>query len=459
MNKPANRWIKIVLPLLVLAASVWGARYIMTNKPDPSRGGPKQPQAQRVEAVRLQPQSFQVQLDSYGVVKPRTESQLVAQVSGAVVKISDRFRAGAFFEAGDVLLNIDDRDYRAAVEVAEAALTQGRANLKEEQARANQASRDWKRLGQGDAGELVLREPQLAAAKASIASAKAQLSTARLNLERTRIKAPYAGRVLDKSVDLGQVVNGGSTLASVYAVDYVEVRLPLNNRQLEFIELPEQYRGGEFTSRQLPAVTLSAQVGRNRYQWQGKIVRVEGAIDSRSRQLFVVAQVEDPYSLGPQGNPPLKVGQFVEASIEGQLLQQVFVLPRAAVSQDQRILLIKNGVLQAQLIDPLWSDHQSVVVAGADTRIGQGVEKAAGKGVEPRADIDRKVARTAVTTTELVAGDLLNLTPLGASANGARVKPKVRGEAIEPAMDDSEAQTASAANSGQVLAAKRKGEE
>ncbi len=395
MNRPATRWIKFILPLLIVTVGFLGSRYIMTHKPEPSRGAPKSQKAQRVDAIRLQPQSFQVELDSYGVVKPRTESQLVAQVSGAVVKISDRFRAGAFFEAGDVLLQIDDRDYRAAVEVAQAALTQGRAKLKEEQARSNQALRDWKRLGQGDAGELVLREPQLAAANAAIASAKAQLSTAQLNLERTRIKAPYAGRVLEKSVDLGQVVSSGKSLASIYAVDYVEVRLPLSNRQLEFIDLPEQYRGGEYTSRSLPLVTLSAQVGRSRYQWQGKVVRVEGAIDSRSRQLFVVAQVEDPYSLGPQGNPPLKVGQFVEAKIAGRKLEHVFVLPRSAVSQDQRILLITDDVLQARSIEPLWSDRTSVVVAAG---------------------------------TELAAGDLLNLTPLGASANGARVKPLIKGE-------------------------------
>lgn len=392
MNKPATRWIKFVVPLLIVAAGAWASRYIMTHKPEPARGAPKDQQAQRVDAIRLHPQSYQVALDSYGVVKPRTESQLVAQVSGAVVKISDRFRAGAFFEAGDVLLQIDNRDYQAAVEVAQAALTQGRAKLKEEQARAAQASRDWKRLGQGAAGELVLREPQLAAANAAIASAKAQLSTAELNLERTRIKAPYAGRILQQSVDLGQVVNGGTPLASIYAVDYVEVRLPLSNRQLEFIDLPEQYRGGEYTSAVLPAVTLSAQVGRNHYQWLGKVVRVEGAIDSRSRQLFVVAQVEDPYSLGPQGNPPLKVGQFVEAQILGHMLDDVFVLPRSSVSQDQRILLIEDGVLQARAIEPLWSDRQSVVV----DRL-QGIE----------------------------AGALLNLTPLGASANGARVKPLV----------------------------------
>jgi len=404
MSSRVNRWVLILLPPLVIAVSVWGANYILTHKPEPSRVDAQGQKAQRIDAMRLKVQPFQIELSSYGVVKPRTESQLVAQAAGQVVKISERFREGAFFEAGDLLLQIDDRDYRAAVEVAEALLTQSQAKLKEEQARAEQALRDWKRLGQGSASELVLREPQLAAAQAAIASAKAQLSTARLNLERTRITAPYAGRVLEKRVDQGQVVNGGTSLASIYAVDYVEVRLPLNNRQLEFVDLPEQYRGGQYTSAHSPAVTLSAQVGRSRYHWQGKIVRVEGAIDSRSRQLFVVAQVTDPYSLGPQGNPPLKVGQFVEAQIKGRLLNDVFVLPRTAINQDQRVLLVDNKVLVARVVEPLWSDDQHVIVASG-----------------------------------LAEGEVLNLTPLGASANGLRVDARIEGE---PSPTDAKASVA-----------------
>ena len=397
MSTRVNRWMLILLPLLVILLSVWLADYILTHKPEPNRSEVRVQKAHQIDAVRLHAQAFQVELSSYGVIKPRTESQLVAQAAGQVVEISERFREGAFFEAGDLLLQIDDRDYKASVEVAEALLIQARAKLKEEQARSEQALRDWKRLGRGDAGELVLREPQLAAAQASIASAKAQLSTARLNLERTRIVAPYAGRMLAKLVDRGQVVNSGTPLASIYAVDYVEVRLPLNNRQLEFVDLPEQYRGGEFTSKRAPVVTLSAQVGRSRYHWQGKGVRVEGAIDSRSRQLFVVAQVEDPYSLGPQGNPPLKVGQFVEAKIQGRLLEQVFVLPRSAINQDQRVLLVENDLLVARVVEPQWSDDQHVIVA-------QG----------------------------LAEGEVLNITPLGVSAHGVRVQAQIEGELQAP---------------------------
>ncbi|WP_421864831.1 efflux RND transporter periplasmic adaptor subunit [Motiliproteus sp.] len=395
MSSRTSFWIKLIVPLLLLGLGIAGANYIVTHKPEAATRKSPPPKAQRVDATRLQPQAYQIELESYGTVKPRTESQLVAQVGGAVTALSEQFREGAFFEAGDLLMQIDERDYLASVEVAEAALAQARAQLKEEQARSDQAVRDWQRLGKGKASELVLRKPQLAAAKAAIASAKAQLSTAKLNLERTKIRAPYAGRVLSKSVDLGQVVSNGTALGEIFAVDYVEVRLPLSNRQLEYIDLPEQYRGGEFTSSALPKVVLSTQIGRNRYEWQGKIIRVEGAIDSRSRQLFVVAQVEDPYSLGPQGNPPLKIGQFVEARIEGQRLETVFVLPRAAMSQDHRVMVIEQGRLQPRTVEPLWMNRTEVVVADGFSQ-----------------------------------GDLLSLTPLGGTQSGVLVQPRIDGELL-----------------------------
>ncbi len=389
-------WLKWGLPLVVLAVSAWATSYILNNKPQARRGPVQGPQLMTVAGTRLQPQDYRIMLSSYGVVNPRTESQLISQVAGEIVSISNSFRSGAFFEAGEELVRIDARDYRADVDIARAELVQAQLRLKEERARADQALRDWKRLGRGGvAGDLVLRKPQVAAAEAEIASARAKLVSAQLNLERTRIKAPYAGRILTKQVDLGQVVSSGSALADIFAVDYVEVRLPLNNRQLEYIRLPEQYRGGELSSELQPEVSLTASIGRHRYQWSGRVVRVEGAIDQGSRQLFVVAQVEDPYSLGPRGNPPLKIGQFVEARIQGELLKNVYVFPRSALSQDNSVLLIRNGRLHQRTLEPLWTDDKQVVV-------GDGLQ----------------------------TGELLNLTPLGAGADGIAVRATIDGEPL-----------------------------
>jgi len=204
--------------------------------------------------------------------------------------------------------------------------------------------------------------------------------------------------VLKKSVDLGQVVSPGAALASIFAVDYVEVRLPLNSRQLQYVELPEQYRDGALSSQNQPAVSLEATLGTRTYRWSGRVVRVEGAIDSSTRQLYVVAQIEDPYGRNPDANPPLKIGQFVQARIDGVQLHDVYVLPRGAVRQDDRVLVIEEGRLQPRRVRRVWHDSDYVVVD---------------EGLQP--------------------GDILSLTPLGTGAEGTLVKATVDGQPLERA--------------------------
>ncbi|WP_426415716.1 efflux RND transporter periplasmic adaptor subunit [Aestuariirhabdus sp. LZHN29] len=373
---------KAIAPLLVLALTALAVNYIVNNKPVPNKR--PQPRAElSVEAVTLTPGDYQVKLNSHGTVQPHTQGSLIPEVSGAIVKVSANFREGRFFDKGELLLQIDDRDYNAALTIARAQLIQARFELQEELARANQAKRDWERLGEeGEATPLVLRTPQLAAARAQIASAEAQYEQAELNLERTRIRAPYAGRILSKKADIGQFVTSGTELAQIYAIDFVEVRLPLNNRQLEFVEIPELYRGNRPQEQvEYPAVTIKARLGRAEYHWQGRILRAEGAVDSDSRQLFVVARVDDPYGNDGSQRPPLKIGQFVEAEIEGRLLKGVFVMPRSALRQDNQVALIKDHKLQRLPIELIWSDVNAAVIEGPLQRGDQLVTSPTGTAI------------------------------------------------------------------------------
>lgn len=357
--------LRVMLPLAVLALA-GGIAWVLASDPvQPERREFSVPIGE-VEFVPLARGEYQVFVDSRGTVRPRTQGTLIPEVSGRIVEISTNLRAGGFFEAGDVLLRIDARDYAADVTVAEATLSQARASLAEEQARADQARRDWQRLGEpGTPDDLVLRKPQLAGARAAVDSAQARLERARLELERTVISAPYAGRVLEQSVDVGQVVAPGNALASIYAVDYVEVRLPLANHLLEFVDVPEIFRRDESpASVQGPALSLSAQVGNRTHTWSGRVVRAEGAIDTSSRQLFVVGQVDDPYGKGPEGRPPLKVGQFVEARIEGRMLREVFVIPRAALRAGAQVLLVDDqDHLRARDVEVMFTDDEHAVIS------------------------------------------------------------------------------------------------
>ncbi len=386
--------IRLLLPLVVLGGAAWGAFTILSNKPEARRSRP--PKAQiSVEATRLKPQTYSITIRSYGVVQPRTESTLIPQVSGKIIKVASNFREGGFFEEGQLLVTIDPRDYEAEVKIAEANLVQARLALEEERAKAAQALRDWKRLRQsGRPSDLVLRKPQMNAAQASIQAAATRLEQVKVNLERTRIRAPYAGRILSKEVDVGQFVPTGTQLAKVYAVDYAEIRLPLNSQQLELVDIPEPYRGDSRTE-EGPPVMIKYRSAEQTYRWEARIVRTDGAFDVNSRQLFVVAQVDNPYGRRPEGNPPLKIGQFVEAEIAGSRLDEVIVIPRSALYQGDEVVLIEDGKIRRKAVTIIWSNSEDVVIR---------------EGVQ--------------------AGDILALTPVGSLISGTQVNAIVDGEAV-----------------------------
>ena len=356
--------IRVLLPLIILALAAWIVMLLLASKEDP-KGFKRPPTETRVEGKTLNPESYQVTVLSQGVVEPRTKSTLIPEVPGKIIEISPSLREGGFFESDDVLLKIDPLDYKTRIVVAQRNVAQAKALIEQEQARAQQAVENWKRLGkEGDPSPLALRKPQLAEAEAQVAAAEAELVKANRDLDRTLIRAPYAGRILEKQVDVGQFVNTGTTLALIYAIDYVEVRLPIRNDDLSFLELPETYRNETITSINQPKVTLTGKLGGRASVWEGRIVRVAGALEARSRQLFAVAQIDDPYSHREDGTLPLKINLFVEAEIEGNTLENVFVLPRNAVRASNEVILIdKESKMRRRPVEPLWLSEEIIVVA------------------------------------------------------------------------------------------------
>ncbi len=377
---------KKLAPVIILVVLVGLAYLVLRNPPQTDRReAPAGPQL-TVDVMRLERQPYQVKLQSYGTVQPRVQSMLVAQVFGEITAINDSLRTGGFFEKGDVLLNIDQRDYLANVKIAGASLMDAKQALAEQEARAAQALEDWNRLGnEGEAPALVLRKPQLAAAQARVISAESTLDKAQLELERTNIVAPYAGRVMTKMVDQGQVVNKNSQLAEIYAVDLVEIRLPLRNRDLSYIDLPEDYRFADEDRVEGPRVTLHSKLAGGS-EWHGKVVRTEGAIDDSARQLHVVAQVDNPFGTQARGKTPLKIGQYVTAELAGRQVQDALVIPNRAIYQGSYVYVVIDGVLQRRNIGIAWQNQTEAVIDSG-----------------------------------LVEGDLLVLTPLGQVTSGVRV--------------------------------------
>jgi len=371
MSSPSH-FKKILLPVVIIITTVALMMFIFNNPPTSNRSKPSKSPQMTVETTQLTPQTYQVMIQSFGTVQPRTQSILFAQVSGQINSVSNQFRAGGFFEQGDVLVTLDDRDHRAEVNIAQASLMSAEQNLQEESARVKQAQADWKRLGNGETpNALVLRQPQYEAAKAQVLSAQALLAKVNLSLERTKIVAPYAGRILKKQVDIGQVISSNTQLADIFAVDYVEIRLPIKNKDLALMQLPEEYRNANQQSDNNDSIDANVSnvvitsdlIGKQ--VWQGKIIRTESAIDEMSQQLYVVAQIIRPYDSEHNQAAQIKIGQYVTAQIIGREIESALVIPSKTIYQGSYVYIVENGLLMRKEVTLGWQNGtESIVTAG-----------------------------------------------------------------------------------------------
>ena len=356
------RVLKAILPVAVLGLAGLVAVVMIRSQPDvETQPPPIAPPGVRVHQIELD--SVRTSVTSQGTVRPRTETQIVPEVAGRVIWVSPSFASGGFFEPGDVLLRIDRFDYEQAMVSARSQLAQARLRLAQEEAEAEVAQREWEALGVGDPRELTLRKPQLEEARASVAAAEANLVRAERDLERADITAPYAGRVRTKNVDVGQFVTVGSTIATIYGVDVAEIRLPLPDEELAFLNLPLAYRGSR--DRVGPRVLVRTTFAGSTYEWGGRIVRTESEIDPVSRMVHIIAEVEDPYASGPDPNrPPLAVGMYVEAEIDGRTFDEIAVLPRAALRGRNQVLVIDaDSRVRFQEVEILRTTTESVYLS------------------------------------------------------------------------------------------------
>ena len=336
---------RFVLPVVLVAASIAVVvALIVIQKGQRAERKTEAEQAILVDTITARVSSLNFTVNSQGTVRPRTETSLVAEVSGRIVSVNPAFIAGGFFRKGDVLLEIDPSDYQTGLKRAEAALASRQAKLADETARSDQALKDWDNLGkQGQPSALALRLPQLEDARANVSAAEADVQKAKRDLERTRISLPYDGLVRQKVVDIGQYVTLGTPLGTTFAIDTAEIRLPLTQNDLNYLDLPSETDSDSETD-SYPPVVLSAEQGGQVETWQAKIIRSEGVVDEASRLIYAVAQVVDPYAvLGKSTQKELKIGTFVEAAIQGLAVENVVVLPRFVLRADSTVLALDDA--------------------------------------------------------------------------------------------------------------------
>lgn len=360
-----GKFVRILLPIgvIVVAILLVGMLASINEGKRPEQRAETE-QAMLVETIPAEIQSLVFKVNSQGAVQPRTETTLVSEVSGKVVSVSPNFVAGGFFRKGDVLLEIDPSDYQTALKRAQATLASRQAQLADQEARAEQALRDWENLGrQGQPSDLVLRKPQLAEARANVSAAEADLQKAQRDLQRTKITVPYDGLLKTKQVDIGQYVTPGTSLGVSFAIDTAEIRLPLSDSDLAYLELPSATSGDE---NNLPSVRLTTSQGDNYAEWEAKIIRTEGVVDESSRVIYAVAEVVDPYGvLGADHVQPLKVGTFVRAEIDGLPADNVVVLPRSVLRPDNTVILADaEKQLEIRPVTVIRSEPDRVYIGG-----------------------------------------------------------------------------------------------
>lgn len=347
---------KLVYPILVLAIGIGIAVLIALNAPRPTPDDYK-PLLATVRVIKVQPQAEYLTVTSQGTVEPRSQSELIPEVSGRAVWISPSLVGGGSFARDEVLLRIDDADYRSALVRAEAALK--RAGVEQDFA-ADELSRVESLRGKNLTSQQQLDNVRRAAAvaDANLSESQAAVDQARRDLQRTELKAPFDGLVREEHVDLGQFVTRGQNIGTIYATDYVEVRLPIAADQLVYLGLPMSTRG-QIPENLRPPVTVAADFGNTRLLWEGELIRAEAEFDARTRMLSGIARLRTDSEL------PLPVGMFVQAQIRGRRAENIIRLPRSAMRDNNQVMVIdQDNRLHFRQVSILRLEHDDMLVDG-----------------------------------------------------------------------------------------------
>lgn len=349
---------RILLPFAIAAAGIGLAAVIIVTGPELEQQPPPF-NAPLVRTWQATAETVQMTSITHGTVVPRTESDLIPEVSGRVTSISASMVSGGFFKKGDVLIEIDPLDYEVALEQARAGLASAHSELTNAR-KAHTRQQDLAKKQSTSESQQDDALNRLRVAQASLREKRARLTRAERDLDRTRVTAPYDGRVRSERVDVGQFVNRGSPIASLYATDFAEVRLPIHDEELAYLQLP---LAGQ-KSIKYPRVILRARFAGNDHVWEGTVVRTEGELDPQTRMINVIAQVEAPYE-STQNRPPLAVGLFVEAEILGKVVQNVYIVPRSALQENNQVYIINdNNNLEFRVVDILRTVGEYVYIRG-----------------------------------------------------------------------------------------------
>ena len=359
-----KKFIRTLAPVFVLVAGFLIMQGLVAAKPEPEKNDEEiRKLSLYVDSVRSE--SVRVGVRTQGEVRPKMEIDLIPQVSGRIVAISEQFSDGAEVMPNALLAKIDDADYQVAVVRAEARVAEAQTALERELATAEIKEEEWRDnpRKEQEATDFALNLTQVAQARAQLRAARADLDKARLDLARTEIRVPFHGRVRERNVGIGQFVTAGMPMGRVFSIDTIEVCLPLTDTQLVELNLPLGFSADDLAT--APTVQFSANLGSREYNWTGQIVRIDASIDEDTRLIYATAEVQSPYGMAASEGMPMAVGLFVNADIAGVAEQVAYVMPRLALRNKNTVYVINaDNELEIRTVDVLSTSEQRVLVTG-----------------------------------------------------------------------------------------------
>lgn len=358
-----NRFLRLIAPLIILIISAGMMAAMIANRPV-SKKEERIMQGIPVHILKVEKKSHEAIVVGTGTVQAAQEITIIPQVSGMVSSVSPSFVAGGFFRKGDVLFEIDDADYRLALEQAKARVANAEYEVSVAESRARVARFEWQRIDSGNEdapNPLVLHEPQLKNARAGLASALAALKQAELDLDRTKIKAHFNCLVRSESVETGQYVKAGAGIGTIIGTDAAEIVVPLPINEITWLDIPRQAYGGEGST-----AVIKLNNGANTSEWHGSIIRSLREVDPKSRMIHVVVGVKDPYRLASSKSAvSLPIGAFVEVSFVGKPVEDAISIPRTALREGSTVWLADpDNMLRIVKVKVIRVEQQRVLVEG-----------------------------------------------------------------------------------------------
>lgn len=326
---------QLIGPLIVILLTAFTVSLLIKNAPQPEVGEPETVRiGVYIESATRTGASAEVTV--YGEVRPRVQIDVISEVAGRITSVSSSFAEGGSISAGESLITIEQRDYILAVSEAKARVAARELELAQALADADVAKKQL--ANEKNPSDLALKLPQIAQARAALDAAEIGLERAQSDLERTQITLPFDARITQTSVDEGQYLGLGRTIASVFSTDVAEVRLPFTDADIAALGIPIGYEAEEGEGLR---VRLTADVAGATRQWRGLLVRLDASLDPRTRTTFGTVEVRNPFA-SSEGAMPMAPGLFVSANVEGRSLADVLAIPAAGLRAGGRVFIMND---------------------------------------------------------------------------------------------------------------------